>query len=208
MDWRRINHLWQSTNLLLAPILLTLLVWFREDMSLWMWLMALHLPFLWLHEIEEYVLAPMSFKEFFNLRSPLGSGNDPDFPLDESYVFQVNVVIAWMVIIVGAVLANVAPWIGMSMIWFEVVLNNVMHTVAFQGGKKPTYNPGLITNCVVLVPYCIVAILVASGFFTPLDWILSIVLGGGMAALLGAKTRGRLKSLKTPKPEAPRPAAA
>ncbi len=197
MDYAKVNHLWQSVNLLIAPILLTLLILFREDLTLWMWLMALHLPFLMFHEIEEYVLAPMSFKEFFNLRSPMGSGDDPDFPLDEAYVFQVNIAIAWVMVIAGALLANVAPWVGMSMIWFEVVINNVMHTVAFQGGKKPTYNPGLITNCVILVPYGIVAIYVAAGFFTPIDWVLSLVLGGVMAALLGAKTRGRLNSLKT-----------
>jgi len=148
MDYGKTNHFWQSLNLLLAPILFTLLIIFRQDMPLWMWLMALHLPILMIHEVEEYVLAPKSFKEFVNVNSPLGSGKDPDFPLDEAYVFQVNILIAWPVIILGAVLANVAPWIGMSMIWFQIVINNVMHTVGFQTGK-PTYNPGLLTNCLI-----------------------------------------------------------
>ena len=37
-----------------------------------------------LHESEEYVLAPLSFKEFFNLKSPFGSKTDPNFPLDDA----------------------------------------------------------------------------------------------------------------------------
>ncbi len=87
-------------------------------------MVALHLPLLMFHEIEEYVLAPVSFKEFFNTRSPMGSGVNPDFPRDEGYVFPVNIIIAWAIIIVGAALADFAPWVGLSMIWFEVILNN------------------------------------------------------------------------------------
>jgi len=196
MDFRKINYLWQSLILLLAPILLTLLVLFRTEMSPWMWLLALHLPLLMIHEAEEYVLAPMSFKEFFNTKSPMGSGQNPDFPLDESYVFQVNIMLAWPMVIIGAALADIAPWVGMSMIWFEIILNNVMHTVFFNGGKKPTYNPGLLTNSLVLVPYCIVVIVAATGFFSWSDWVLSLVLGAGMAVLLASKTRGRLKAQK------------
>lgn len=197
MNFRKINHLWQSFALLLAPILLTLLIVFRREMSPWMWILALHLPFLMIHEAEEYVLAPMSFKEFFNTKSPMGSGKDPEFPLDEGYVFQVNIMTAWPIIILGALLANVAPWVGMSMIWFEIIINNIMHTVFFQGDRKPTYNPGLATNCLVLVPYCVVAIVMAAGFFHWWDWALSLALGGAIVAFFASKTRGRLKSLRT-----------
>jgi hypothetical protein len=41
-----------------------------------------------------------------------------------------------------------------------------------------------------------VTLLVATGFFTPLDWALSVVIGIGIAAMLGLKTRGRLARLK------------
>jgi hypothetical protein len=195
MNYGRINHFWQSMNLLVAPILFTLLLLFRQDMTFWMWLMAIHLPILMIHEVEEYVLSPESFKEFVNLRSPVGSGNDPDYPLDESYVFQVNIVIAWPMIILGTVLANIAPWIGMSMIWFQIIINNVMHTIGFQKGK-PTYNPGLFTNCLVIVPYCVYAIYAAYGFFRWYDWVLSLLVGTGITALLMRKTFGRLNELK------------
>ena len=150
-----------------------------------------------LHEAEEYVLAPMSFKEFFNLKGPFGSKTDPDFPLDDAYVFQVNIAIAYPVVILGALVANVAPWVGFAMIWFELILNNAMHTILFQPAK-PSYNPGLLTNSFLLLPYGMVTLLVATEFFTPVDWVLSVVLGVGISAALGMKTRGRLAKLKSP----------
>lgn len=196
MNFHTVNRYWQSSTLFIAPILIVVLIWFRPSMEPYQWLMWLHLPLLMLHEAEEYVLAPMSFQQFFNLKTAFGSGTDPDYPLDDSYVFQVNIVLAWPVIILGAILAPVAPWLGFSMIWFELVINNVMHTILFQG-DKPTYNPGLVTNCLLLLPFGTWTLLTAAGFFTPLDWALSIILGLGIAAFFGTKTRGRLARLKT-----------
>ena len=196
MNYAAINRVWQSATLFVAPLLVVLLVWYRDDLSFYQWLLCLHLPLLMFHEAEEYVLAPLSFKEFFNLKTPFGSGTDPDFPLDDAYVFQVNIVIAYPAIILGAILANVAPWLGFSMIWFQLILNNAMHTILFQP-RKPMYNPGLITNSFLLLPFGMVTLLVATGFFSWLDWLLSVVLGVGLAAALGLKTRGRLAQLKT-----------
>jgi len=195
MDYRKINRFWQSATLFLAPPLIALLIWFRPSMDPYQWLLWLHLPLLMLHEAEEYVLAPTSFKEFFNLKSPMGTKTDLDYPLDEGYVFQVNLLIAWPMVIMGAILAPVAPWLGFSMIWFELIINNVMHTILFQGAK-PTYNPGLITNSFLLLPYGTWTLLTAAGFFTPLDWVLSAGVGVAIAAVLANKTRGRLARAK------------
>ncbi len=195
MNYQKINRIWQSATLFLAPILIVLLIWLRPSMNPYQWLLWLHLPLLMLHEAEEYVLSPMSFKEFFNLKTFAGSKTNPDFPLDEGYVFQVNVMVAYPVVILGAILAPVLPWLGFSMIWFELILNNIMHTILFQGAK-PSYNPGLITNSFVLLPYGTWTLLTAAGFFTPLDWVLSIVAGAALAAFFGTKTRGRLAQLK------------
>ena len=103
---------------------------------------------------------------------------------------------SYPVIILGALLANVAPWLGFSMIWFELIINNAMHTILFQP-TKPVYNPGLITNSFLLLPFGMITLLVATGSFTWLDWVLSLILGVGLSAALGMKTRGRLAKLKT-----------
>jgi hypothetical protein len=141
MDYRKINRLWQSATLFLAPILITLLIWLRPSMDPYQWLLWLHLPLLMLHEAEEYVLSPMSFKAFLNLKTFVGSKTDPNYPLDEGYVFQVNIMIAWPVVILGAILAPVIPWLGFSMIWFELIVNNIMHTILFQGAKPAMTTP-------------------------------------------------------------------
>ena len=195
MNMQKINRFWQSANLFLAPVLLVVLIYYKDSMPFYQFLLWLHLPFLMLHECEEYVLSPVSFKEFFNLKSPFGSKTDPNFPLDEGYVFQVNIVIAWPVIIIGALLANIAPWVGFSMMIFELTVNNFMHTIIFQS-SKPTYNPGLITNSVLLLPLGTITFITALPFFQLQDWIFSIILGGIICGLLGYKTRSRLASLK------------
>lgn len=195
MNIQKINRFWQSANLFLAPVLLVVLIYYKNSMPFYQFLLWLHLPFLMLHECEEYVLSPVSFKEFFNLKSPFGSKTDPNFPLDEGYVFQVNIVIAWPVIIIGALLANIAPWVGFSMMIFELTVNNFMHTIIFQS-SKPTYNPGLITNSVLLLPLGTITFITALPFFQLQDWIFSIILGGIICGLLGYKTRSRLASLK------------
>jgi hypothetical protein len=191
MNYHKINRFWQSATLFMAPPLIVLLIWLRPSMNPYQWLLWLHLPLLMLHESEEYVLSPMSFKEFFNLKTFAGSGADPDYPLDEGYVFQVNLGIAWPIIILGAILAPIMPWLGFSMIWFELVINNIMHTILFQGAK-PSYNPGLITNSFLLLPYGTWTLLTAVGFFTPLDWALSILVGTAIIVFFATKTRGRL----------------
>ncbi len=195
MNMQKINRFWQSANLFLAPVLLVVLIYYKNSMPFYQFLLWLHLPFLMLHECEEYVLSPVSFKEFFNLKSPFGSKTDPNFPLDEGYVFQVNIVIAWPVIIIGALLANIAPWVGFSMMIFELTVNNFMHTIIFQS-SKPTYNPGLITNSVLLLPLGTITFITALPFFQLQDWIFSLILGGIICGLLGYKTRSRLASLK------------
>lgn len=193
---QKVNRFWQSANLFIAPILLVILIYYRDSMSLYQFLLWLHLPFLMMHEIEEYVLSPLSFKEFFNLKTPFGSKTDPNYPLDEGYVFQVNILIAWPVIILGAALANIAPWIGFSMMLFELTINNIMHTVLFQTGK-PKYNPGLITNSVLLLPLATVTFITALDFFTWYDWVLSAVVGGALVGLLAHKTTSRLSKSKS-----------
>ena len=195
---KRVNRFWQSSNLFLAPILIVILIYYHNSLPLYQLLLCLHLPFLMIHEIEEYVLSPLSFKEFFNLKSPFGSKTDPDFPLDENYVFQVNIIIAWPIIIIGATLANIAPWIGFSMMLFELIINNITHTVIFQT-DKPSYNPGLITNSILLIPLATVTLLTALSFFHWYDWLLSIIVGGIIAAILLNKTKSRLAKLQSNK---------
>ena len=195
MNMQKINRLWQSTNLFLAPVILVVLIYYKDTMSFYQFLLWLHLPLLMFHEIEEYVLSPLSFKEFFNLKTPFGSKTNPDYPLDEGYVFQVNILIAWPAVIIGAIFAASAPWIGFAMMLFELTINNLMHSIIFQP-KKPAYNPGLITNSLLLLPLGTLTFLTALDFFQWYDWALSVVLGASIVGLLAFKTTSRTAKTK------------
>ncbi len=195
MNIQKVNRFWQSANLFIAPVLLVILIYYRNSMTFYQFLLWLHLPFLMLHEIEEYVLAPLSFKEFFNLKTPFGSKTDRNYPLDEGYVFQVNIMIAWPAVILGAILFDIAPWVGFAMMLFELTINNLMHTIIFQP-DKPIYNPGLITNSLLLLPLGTLTFLTALPFFTWYDWILSAVTAAVIVGLLAYKTTSRQRKLK------------
>jgi hypothetical protein len=195
MNIQKVNRFWQSANLFIAPVLLVILIYFRDSMTFYQFLLWLHLPFIMIHEIEEYVLSPLSFKEFFNLKTPFGSRTDRNYPLDEGYVFQVNIIIAWPMIIIGAILANIAPWVGFSMMLFELTINNLMHTIIFQP-DKPAYNPGLITNSILLLPLGTVTFLTALPFFQWYDWVFSVVVGAVVVGLLAYKTTSRQGKIK------------
>ncbi len=195
MNIQKVNRFWQSANLFIAPVLLVILIYYRNSMTFYQFLLWLHLPFLMLHEIEEYVLAPLSFKEFFNLKTPFGSKTDRNYPLDEGYVFQVNIMIAWPAVILGAILFDIAPWVGFAMMLFELTINNLMHTIIFQP-DKPIYNPGLITNSLLLLPLGTLTFLTALPFFTWYDWILSAVTAAVIVGLLAYKTTSRHRKLK------------
>jgi len=195
MNIQKINRFWQSANLFIAPVLLVILIYYRNSMTFYQFLLWLHLPFLMLHEIEEYVLAPLSFKEFFNLKTPFGSKTDRNYPLDEGYVFQVNIMIAWPAVILGAILFDIAPWVGFAMMLFELTINNLMHTIIFQP-EKPIYNPGLITNSFLLLPLGTLTFLTALPFFQWHDWVLSAVVAAVIVGLLAYKTTSRQRKSK------------
>ena len=84
----------------------------------------------------------------------------------------------------------------LSMILFQVIVNNAMRTIGLQHGK-PIYNPGLLTHCLIVVPYCVYAIYQAYDFFLWHDWVLSLLFGVDITALLMQKAFGRLAAHKS-----------
>jgi hypothetical protein len=179
VNFTRLNRWWPLVlGGVGAPVVLTVLIFLGVTdggITFYQWLLWLHLPLLWFHEYEEYFL-PGGFKRFFNTETPLAA--DPpseDVPLNDPYEFAVNAFF-WTVIIAGALLANVAPWVGLIGVMGQLCLNNFTHTVVFQSRHRG-YNPGLITTVFVLMPYCtlVIAYIIANGVFTTTDWVLGLV---------------------------------
>lgn len=197
MFFKRVNQLWQRAGGgVLAPCVLTVLIltWFTlPGLNPYAWLLWLHWPLLMFHEFEEYVF-PGGFKEFLNAKTPLAHTPPlEDVPLNEPYVFAVNIGL-WAWIIAGALLAPVAPWVGLGPVLLQLLVNNITHTVAFQTRQRG-YNPGLLTTIFVLMPYCTLVIwyIIFTNRFTPLDWVLGIASGLAVPAILLTITRTRNK---------------
>jgi hypothetical protein len=178
MDFVKINRVWPLVvGGVLAPVVLTILVLLLvtdADVFFYQWLLWLHLPLLWFHEYEEYFL-PGGFKHFINTETPLAaSPPSEDAPLNDPYELAVNAFF-WAMIIAGALLANVAPWVGLIPVILQLCVNNFTHTVVFQSRHRG-YNPGLITTVFVLMPYCtlVIAYIITEGLFTTMDWVLGI----------------------------------
>ncbi len=183
----KINWFWQNSTGVLAPVLLTLLVLrlsSEPTISWFEWLLWLHLPLVMFHEFEEYVL-PGGFRQFFNNYTALSlDPPSPNYPLDERKVFVINIGV-WVWIILGAIFANTAPWIGVSAVIFQI-MNAVAHTFVM-ATKRSGHNPGLITTVFLLTPYIVVALWVSitQGILGPVDWIISCVVGlGSIVALI------------------------
>ena len=147
------NRVWQAIATIGAPIIVTLLVlwWWQEPApDPYTWLCWLHLPLLMFHEVEEYVF-PGGFVRYMNTRSPMADMvPGDDLPLTEPFVLFGNMGI-WLVIILGALLAEQAPWLAMGGVVIQI-LNVVSHPIMFPI-KQPGYNPGLVTAVFVLIPY-------------------------------------------------------
>ena len=182
----KVNQLWQRLTGVLAPVILTLLVIWKatQPTTAWFeWLLWLHLPLLIFHEFEEYVL-PGGFKHFFNYYTALSLDPPSDnYPIDETKTFFINIGF-WIWIILGALLASTAPWVGVSAVIFQI-MNGFAHTVLLQA-QRPGYNPGIITTVFILIPYIVVTLSVSitQVILGPVDWIISFVIGFGAMVIM------------------------
>ena len=152
----KINKLWQLSSGVLASVLITLLFLMlpnQYNSNLFGWLLWFHLPLLMFHEFEEYVF-PGGFKHFFNTYT-LFSKEIPqeNAPLNEIKIFVINMS-TWLWIILGALLAEITPWIGTGAMIFQLV--NVAAHLYLMQLIKPGYNPGIITTLFLLIPYIVI----------------------------------------------------
>lgn len=195
--YKMYNNIWQRIGALLGPILLTIFISIKFTDPNFSWLAFLywiHLPLIMIHETEEYILSPIAFDKFANYHTVLSK--DPpeeNSPLSPAYELFVNMT-AWIWAILGGLLVNFLPWVGMGLIFFQLLINGIQHTVIFQI-KKPGYNPGFLTTWLVLNPYCILTIFYAyyNHALTSIEWIIALILGIGFIGIMLLKTASKRK---------------
>lgn len=94
----------------------------------------------------------------------------------------------------GSITCKLLTMVGMGLIFFQLLINGVQHTIIFQI-KKTGYNPGFLTPWLVLNPFCVITIFYAYYIhaLSSLDWLLAIILGVGFIGVLFAKTMSKRK---------------
>lgn len=200
MLFKDLNTAWQLIGALTFPVLFTFLfiVYLTTPgLNMFQWLLWLHLPIIMLHECEEYIF-PGGFKDFFNRKTIFSpTPLKEEIPVSEPYILFVNPILVWPWAILGAVFYTF-PWIGISLVFFMLAINNVQHIVIFQFRQRG-YNPGLFTTMFVLMPYCTLVLwyVLVHPVMTTTDWILAFAVAAGVFLTLMSTTMMRRKHAAT-----------
>lgn len=180
---RKANTLWQTVGgSILAPILIVLVTidsLVYGYLSTYAMLLWLNVAFLFFHEFEGYVL------------NPKRKSHSVKEPKSEILVFAING-IAWIWAILAALFANSLPWLGISFLITNSLINCFTHTVLFQLSHK-SYNPGLITVIFLFIPLYTITLwyTIAFSILSTEAWSIGIVIGIAMTLLLTAALRTR-----------------
>jgi hypothetical protein len=105
-----------------------------------------------LHQIEEH-LWPGGFRQFTDAHV-FHSGDD-NWPVNIDGVALVNTAYVWLPIALAAIFPHTLRWLGLAWIGLTLI-NAIIHIVTTV--RLRTYNPGLVTSIVLLLPFTIFAL--------------------------------------------------
>lgn len=178
MNLVKLNKLWPLIGGVLATIItiLVVILWINKStISALVFIFWLNLAILMFHEFEEYVF-PGGFKTFINTKTVLSLPEPNKMePVSDMVIIVINLGI-WIIFILAALLANIAPWLGLSMVIFNLV-NILGHLLIFQK-KVKGYNPGMVT-AILMIPFLIFAfkIVIDQNLLTPIEYIVAGIIG-------------------------------
>jgi hypothetical protein len=138
---------WAKAGLVVSVFLFVFLFVFvlPEDAALF--LILVQTPLYMLHQTEEYVF-PGGFAKFFNM--DIFKLDTPDKPLDENFIFTINIGLIWVALPLFGLLAvkNLA-W-GLWIPYFSFFAGVAHIALAIKACKL--YNPGLVVSLLLNIP--------------------------------------------------------
>ena len=144
---------WMRAGFVVAVFLLVYLTVLVAPTNLVLYAMLLCAPFYMLHETEEY-LFPGGFVEFMN--RDLYKQDPETGMLDESLVYWINMGYIWLPLPICGLLATYDLRLAAWMPYF-LIFQAVVH-VGLSIAARRWYNPGLVTACLLHVPFAVWAI--------------------------------------------------
>ena len=138
---------WAKVGFILSIYLFIFLFTFVKEADFVLFLLLLQTPLYMLHETEEYIF-PGGFGRFFNM--DIFKLQTPDKPVDENFIFNVNVILIWIILPLFGLLASQNYQYGLWIPYFSFFAGVAHIGLGIKAHKL--YNPGLIISLLLNIP--------------------------------------------------------
>ena len=145
---------WAKAGLLISIFLFAFLFFIVKDPDFVLFLLLLQTPLYMLHEAEEYIF-PGGFGKFFNM--DIMKFDTPDKPLDEDFIFSINIILIWIILPFFGLLAAKDYVYGLWLPYFSFFAG-VSH-IALGIKARKRYNAGLVVSLLLNIPVGVWAVL-------------------------------------------------
>lgn len=138
---------WAKAGFLISIFLFVFLFTLVKNTDFVLFLLLIQTPLYMLHETEEYVF-PGGFGKFFNM--DIMKFETPDKPLDEHFIFTLNIILVWIILPVFGLLAANNLQYGLWIPYFSFFAGLSHIALGIKARKR--YNPGLIVSLLLNIP--------------------------------------------------------
>lgn len=145
--YRWLKKDWAKVGFILSIFLLVFMFVFVRKYDFVVFLLLLQTPLYMLHETEEYIF-PGGFGEYFN--SKILKMKIDENPLDENFIFFVNIILIWILLPVCGFLSIINYSFGLWIPYFSFFAG-IAHILLAIKAKK-LYSPGLIVSLMINIP--------------------------------------------------------
>jgi hypothetical protein len=138
---------WAKVGAILSIYLFVMLIVFVRKYDFVVFVLLLQTPLYMLHQTEEYIF-PGGFGKFFNIK--IFNLETENKPLDENFIFYVNVLLIWIALPVFGLLSTLNYSFGLWLPYFSFFAGVAHIALAFKARKL--YNPGLLVSLFINIP--------------------------------------------------------
>ena len=138
---------WAKAGLPISIFLFAFLFVLVKDSDFVLFLLLLQTPLYMLHEAEEYIF-PGGFGKFFNM--DIMKFETEDKPLDEDFIFYINIILIWIILPVFGLLAAKNYNYGLWLPYFSFFAGLSHIALGIKARKR--YNAGLIVSLLLNIP--------------------------------------------------------
>jgi len=172
---------WAKVGFMLSIFLLVFLFVYVRKSDFVVFILLLQTPLYMLHQTEEYIF-PGGFGKYFNTK--IFNLETEDQPLDENFIFFVNIILIWIALPLFGLLSTVDYQFGLWIPYFSFFAG-IAHIVLAIKAKK-LYSPGLVVSLLINIPVGLWSILylVNHGIISSFFLNYHILIGFGLNALL------------------------